>query len=86
MTAQDSEHQELTEWLATKVAGYLKVPAHTIDIDTPLADCGLDSVMAMTLCADLECEKGLAVETTIVWDHPTIEAIATYLIEQRAPQ
>ena len=40
--------------------------------------------MAMTLCADLECEKGFAVDTTIVWDHPTIDAIATYLISQRA--
>ena len=57
MTAQGSEHEELTDWLTAKVAGYLKVPSHTIDVDTPLADCGIDSVMAMTLCADLECEK-----------------------------
>lgn len=86
MTTQDSEHQELTDWLTAKVAGYLKVAPHTIDVETPLADCGLDSVMAMTLCADLECEKGFAVDTTIVWDHPTIDAIATYLIELRASQ
>lgn len=84
MTAQGSGHEELTDWLTAKVAGYLKVPSHTIDVDTPLADCGIDSVMAMTLCADLECEKGFAVDTTIVWDHPTIDAIATYLISQRA--
>ena len=84
MTGQVSEYQELTDWLTTKVAGYLNVPPYTIDIDTPLADCGIDSVMAMTLCADLEYEKGFAVETTIVWDHPTIDAIATYLIAKRA--
>jgi len=84
MTTQGSEHQELADWLTAKVAGYLNVPPHTIDVDTPLADCGIDSVMAMTLCADLECEKGFAVETTIVWDHPTIDAIATHLIAQRA--
>lgn len=84
MTGQGSEYQELAGWLTTKVAGYLHVPPHTIDIDTPLADCGIDSVMAMTLCADLECEKGFAVDTTIVWDHPTIDAIATYLITERA--
>ncbi len=84
MTEHDSEYQDLADWLTAKVAGYLKVAPHTIDIDTPLADCGIDSVMAMTLCADLECEKGFAVDTTIVWDHPTIDAIATYLIAQRA--
>ncbi|MEI6251840.1 MAG: acyl carrier protein [Mycobacteriaceae bacterium] len=84
MTVQGSEYQEIADWLTTKVAGYLNVSPHTIDIDTPLADCGIDSVMAMTLCADLEYEKGFAVDTTIVWDHPTIDAIATYLITERA--
>ena len=84
MTVQGSEYQELAAWLTAKVAGYLNVAPHTIDVDTPLADCGIDSVMAMTLCADLEYEKGLAVDTTIVWDHPTIDAIATYLIAERA--
>lgn len=77
-------YQELADWLTTKVAGYLNVSPNTIDIDTPLADCGIDSVMAMTLCADLECERGLAVDTTIVWDHPTIDAIATYLVAEGA--
>ena len=82
MTVQG--YQELADWLTTKVAGYLNVAPNTIDIDTPLADCGIDSIMAMTLCADLECERGLAVDTTIVWDHPTIDAIANYLVAERA--
>ena len=55
-----------------------------IDIDTPLADCGIDSVLGMTLCADLECEKGFSVETTIVWDYPTIDALAAHLAAERA--
>ncbi len=84
MTADTSEYQQLADWLTIKVAGYLNVPPDTIDIDTPLADCGIDSVLAMNLCADLEHEKGFAVDTTIVWDHPTIEAIATHLIAERA--
>ena len=84
MTAEGSEYQELADWLTIKVAAYLNVPPHTIDVDTPLADCGIDSVLAMNLCADLEYEKGFAVDTTIVWDHPTIDAIATHLIAERA--
>ncbi len=83
MTADASEYQELADWLTIKVAGYLNVPPDTIDIDTPLADCGIDSVSAMTLCADLQCEKGFAVETTIVWDYATIDAIAAYLTAER---
>ena len=43
MTADASKFQELADWLTMKVAGYLNVPSDTIDIDTPLADCGIDS-------------------------------------------
>ena len=84
MTADASAYQELADWLTIKVAGYLNVAPDTIDIDTPLADCGIDSVLGMELCADLQCEKGFDVETTIVWDYPTIDAIATYLAAERA--
>lgn len=83
MSGLDS--RELAEWLTAKVAGYLNVSPHTIDSDTPLADCGIDSVMAMTLCADLERELGLAVDTTIVWDHPSIAAIASHLTTELGP-
>ena len=83
MTADASDYQQLADWLTVKVAGYLNVPSDTIDIDTPLADCGIDSVAGMALCVDLQCEKGFDVETTIVWDHPTIDAIAEYLTAQR---
>ena len=37
----------------------------------------------MALCADLQCEKGFDVETTIVWDYATIGAIAAYLTAER---
>jgi acyl carrier protein len=83
MTADPSEYQQLVDWLTIKVAGYVNVSPDTIDIDTPLADCGIDSVSAMALCVDLQCEKGFAVETTIVWDFVTIGAIAAHLTAER---
>jgi acyl carrier protein len=78
--------QELADWLTTKVAGYLNVAPDAIDVETPLADLGIDSVLGMRLCADLEHEMGFAVETTIVWDYPTIDAIAAHLATERAAQ
>jgi acyl carrier protein len=83
MTADASDYQQLADWLTIKVAGYLNVPPETIDVDTPLADCGIDSVAGMKLCVDLQCEKGFDVETTIVWDFATIGAIAEYLTAER---
>ena len=86
MTADASKYQELVDWLTNKVAGYVNVSPSTIGINTPLADCGIDSVSGMALCADLQCQKGFDVESTIVWDYPTIDAIAAYLVaEQSAP-
>ena len=82
MTAHASEYDELIDWLLAKVAGYLGVLPDAIGIDIPLADCGIDSISGMTLCAELNHEKGFDVETTIVWDFATIDEIAVHLSEQ----
>lgn len=82
MSTDASEYWELTDWLTMKVAGFLHVSPDTIDTETPLADCGIDSVSAMNLCLDLRSEKGFDVDTTIVWDYPTIAAIAAHLTDE----
>jgi aryl carrier-like protein len=82
MTALAPEYDELIDWLTAKVAGYLGLRPDAIGSDIPLADCGIDSISAMALCADLNCEKGFDVETTIVWDYATIAEIAAYLTGQ----
>lgn len=83
MSAPAPGYDELVDWLTVKVAGYLDVPPDAIGTDIPLADCGVDSVSGMALCADLNYEKGFDVETTIVWDCATIDEIAAYLIGGR---
>ncbi len=84
MTSGDADYQDLADWFVMKVAGYLKKPPESIDVDTPLADCGIDSVAALSLCADLRSEHGYDVDTTIIWDYPTVDAIVTYLVAERA--
>ena len=77
-----SYYDELADWLTARVARTLNVSPDTIDVDTPLADYGIDSAASLALCADLEAEKGIEVETTIVWDYATIGAIAGYLVTE----
>lgn len=74
-------YEQLVDWLTAKVAGYLRLPSDAIAVDTPLADYGLDSAASLALCADLQDELGVVVETTIVWDHPTIDALAQHLAD-----
>ncbi|WP_218014514.1 acyl carrier protein [Mycolicibacterium palauense] len=81
--AQDpsgGDYERLVGWLIDTVAGHLHLPPDAVGVDTPLADLGIDSVTALALCADLRREKGFDVDTTIVWDHPTIEDIAAHLL------
>ncbi len=72
--------EELRAWLARRVAAYVQRPAAEIAYDVPLAEYGLDSVYALTLVGDIEEYLGLALEPTLMWDHPTIDALASALL------
>ncbi|GAA3947108.1 hypothetical protein GCM10023085_31640 [Actinomadura viridis] len=76
--------EELGAWLTELVAAYAELPPGRIDPGRPLADYGLDSVYALAVCSDIEDRFGLAVEPTLAWDHPTVEAIARHLYAELA--
>ncbi|MFI5689311.1 acyl carrier protein [Streptomyces sp. NPDC051636] len=69
-------------WLLDRVALYLGRDAQTIDPTVPLAEYGMDSVCALSLCGDLEDEFGLVVEPTLLWDHPTVQSLLAFLAIQ----
>ena len=67
---------EIEQWLVGRVVAYGTMQPDDFTVDTPLAELGLDSVYALTLCGDIEDEFELEVDPTIVWDHPTIRELA----------
>ncbi|MFI2612148.1 acyl carrier protein [Kitasatospora sp. NPDC018619] len=71
--------QELGDWLTERVAFYLECPAEDVDRTRRLVEMGLDSIYALTLCGDIEDHFGIAVEPTLAWDHPTVEALTAFL-------
>ena len=73
---------ELRSWLAGLAAGYLEIPAERLQTDVLLADYGLDSVYALTLLDAIEEQLDLKLDDTVVWDHPTIDALADYLAKE----
>ncbi|MER5210220.1 acyl carrier protein [Streptomyces sp. NPDC002838] len=76
--------QAIRRWLVDRVAYYLERTTAEIDEGTELAEMGLDSVYALTLCGDVEDRFGLVVEPTMAWDHPTIDAITAHLAAELA--
>ena len=68
-------------WLTGRVAHYLERRPEEIDPDGKLVGYGLDSVYALTLSGEIEDEYGLAVDPTLAWDYPTVNAIVDVLVK-----
>ncbi|MFQ6326709.1 acyl carrier protein [Nocardia sp. CWNU-33] len=66
-------------WLVERIADYTERAPHQVDPAVPLAELGMDSVSAVTLCGEIEDRWSLDVDTTLVFDYPTIADIAGYI-------
>ncbi|KAB1140655.1 polyketide synthase [Streptomyces luteolifulvus] len=75
---------DLEVWLTERVAFHLHRTPDEIDPDTPLADYGIDSVAAISICGEIEEHHRLAVAPTIAYDFPTVHEIAGHLAERLA--
>ena len=60
----------------------LRVDPSSIAARTPLQRLGVDSLMGLELRNRLEADLGLALSATIVWTHPDVERLATYLLDK----
>ncbi len=72
--------EEIEAWLIARVATVLDLPAGDVDPRQPFADFGLDSRTAISISGELEEWLGREVPPTLVWDHPSIEAAAAFLV------
>ncbi|MEM8505854.1 MAG: SDR family NAD(P)-dependent oxidoreductase [Cyanobacteria bacterium P01_D01_bin.1] len=53
-----------------------------IALNQPLADLGVDSLMAVELANQLEYNLGPTIPASFLFEHPTLEGLVEYLIEQ----
>lgn len=74
--------QMIADWLVTEVVRRFDVDRETIDIDRPLVRYGLDSIAALELVAALEDWLGQPLPLTLMWDHPTMGAIARHIANE----
>ncbi|MEU3625408.1 polyketide synthase [Amycolatopsis coloradensis] len=66
-------------WLTARVAERTGVPEDRVDPDRPLHESGLSSRESMELAADLGQHLGRPLPPTLVWQYPTIAALAERL-------
>jgi acyl transferase domain-containing protein/acyl-CoA synthetase (AMP-forming)/AMP-acid ligase II/acyl carrier protein len=70
---------EIRAWLLAHVAGRLGLDPAAVDSREPLAHLGFDSVAATRLAGELESWLGRPCSPTLVYEHPSIDALAAHL-------
>ena len=60
----------------------MKWAPDSFDVRRPLMEMGLDSVMTLVIRRRLEKLFRLALPATLLWDRPTVTAIAGFLAER----
>jgi phthiocerol/phenolphthiocerol synthesis type-I polyketide synthase A/phthiocerol/phenolphthiocerol synthesis type-I polyketide synthase B len=77
--------EELEAALRDIVARELRIPARDLDNDRPLAELGLNSLMAMAIRREAETLVGMELSATILFNHPTVASLTDYLAKLVAP-
>lgn len=70
---------EIRTWIAGQLSTMLDLPRADIDIGAPFSAFGLDSLKAVSLAGELETWLGRELPPTLLWDYPSIDALATHL-------
>lgn len=70
---------EVRQWLVERIAHASGLPADRVEGDRPLHEFGLSSRDAVALAAELGQRLGRRLSPTLVWQNPTIAALATRL-------
>ncbi|BBY18984.1 polyketide synthase [Mycolicibacterium litorale] len=72
---------EMREWLRNWIANATGQNADSIDESTPMVELGLSSRDAVAMASDIEDLTGVTLTATVAFRHPTIESLATVIIE-----
>ena len=77
----DKTVAELREYLRNWIADATGQPADRIDESAPMVELGLSSRDAVAMASDIEDLTGVTLTATVAFRHPTIEALATVIVE-----
>ncbi|MFY9920104.1 MAG: type I polyketide synthase, partial [Mycobacterium sp.] len=72
---------EMREWLRNWIANATGQSADAIDDSAAMIELGLSSRDAVAMASDIEDLTGVTLTATVAFRHPTIESLATVIVE-----
>ncbi len=72
---------EMRRWLREWVGGAVDRSPDEIDESVPMVELGLSSRDAVAMAADIEDMTGITLSIAVAFQHPTIESLATRIVE-----
>ena len=77
----DKTVAEMREWLRNWIGNATGQSPDAINDSTPMVELGLSSRDAVAMASDIEDLTGVTLTATVAFRHPTIEALATVIVE-----
>ncbi|KGI70278.1 polyketide synthase Pks13 [Mycolicibacterium rufum] len=78
---QDMTVNEMREWLRNWIGNATGQSPDAISESTPMVELGLSSRDAVAMASDIEDLTGVTLTATVAFRHPTIESLATVIVE-----
>src|SRR4029077_9228669 len=72
---------EMRQWLRNWIANATGQAPEAINDATPMVELGLSSRDAVAMASDIEDLTGVTLTATVAFRHPTIESLATVIVE-----
>jgi glyoxylase-like metal-dependent hydrolase (beta-lactamase superfamily II)/aryl carrier-like protein len=77
--------EEVSAYFKKQLAALIKVPAQQIDVEAPLSNYGLDSIIAVRFTNVLEGSFG-PLSKTLLFEHPTLHSVTEYFLHNYPEQ
>lgn len=79
------DRNAVVAWILDDLVSRLKLERHRIDTGVPLNQYGLDSMQAVMMSGDIGEWIGVEVPPNALYEHPTVDRLARYILSLATP-
>ena len=70
---------DISNWIRTRIAKDISKDASEVDPEVTFDQLGIDSLALLGVLGDLAAELDIEIETSVLFDHPTISSLSNHL-------